>query len=107
MTAPALEAALGQIQTLASQAAGKIGSQDQRTTATGGFADELHHSLQRINALQQHADTHAKAFQAGAPGVELQDVMIDSQKASIAFQMGVQLRNRLVTAYKDVMNMQV
>jgi flagellar hook-basal body complex protein FliE len=33
--------------------------------------------------------------------------MITSQKASIAFEMGVQMRNRLVSAYKDVMNMQV
>ena len=39
--------------------------------------------------------------------IELNDVMVDMQKASVAFQMGMQVRNRLVTAYRDVMNMQV
>ena len=47
------------------------------------------------------------SIKAGAPGVELNDVMVDMQKASVAFEMGKQVRNRLVTAYKDVMNMQV
>ena len=53
------------------------------------------------------ASTKAMAFQAGEPNIELNDVMVDMQKASVAFQMGMQVRNRLVTAYRDVMNMQV
>jgi flagellar hook-basal body complex protein FliE len=73
----------------------------------GGFAAELRASIQRINELQQNASSKAMALQSGAPGVELSDVMVDMQKASIAMQMGVQVRNRLITAYKDVMNMQV
>jgi flagellar hook-basal body complex protein FliE len=63
--------------------------------------------LQRINRLQQTATTQSNAFQAGSESVSLSDVMADSQKASVAFQMGVQVRNRLLTAYKDVMAMQV
>ena len=47
------------------------------------------------------------AFQAGDPNLQLNDVMVDMQKASVAFQMGLQVRNRLVSAYRDVMNMQV
>ena len=42
----------------------------------------------------------------GAP-VSLNDVMIEMQKANISFQTGVQVRNRLVTAYQDIMNMTV
>jgi flagellar hook-basal body complex protein FliE len=57
--------------------------------------------------MQQAATGEAQAFQAGKPGVALYDVMIDTQEASLAFQMGVQVRNRLVNAYKEVMNMQV
>lgn len=72
-----------------------------------GFAGELEQSLQRINRLQQAAGAQANAFQAGSSEVSLSDVMADSQKASVAFQMGVQVRNRLLTAYKDVMAMQV
>ncbi len=64
-------------------------------------------SLQRINQLQQTATRQSNAFQAGSEAVSLSDVMADSQKASVAFQMGVQVRNRLLSAYKDVMAMQV
>ena len=50
---------------------------------------------------------HGASFQAGDPNVALNDVMVDMQKADVAFQMGVQVRNRLVGAYKEIMNMQV
>lgn len=109
MSSPAIQSALSQMQTLASQAAGTQTRGQQLSTAVGqgGFANELQASIQRINQLQQTASAQVTAFQAGDPDVALNDVMVDSQKASVAFQMGVQVRNRLVTAYKDVMNMQV
>ncbi|WP_192036511.1 flagellar hook-basal body complex protein FliE [Halomonas sp. YLGW01] len=109
MSAPPIQSALQQMQTLASQASGQAQKGTQLSTAVGqgGFADELHASVQRINRLQQASASKARAFQAGDPDVALNDVMVDMQKASVAFQMGVQVRNRLVTAYKDVMNMQV
>ena len=83
MSSPAIQSALTQMQSLATQAAGQ--------SAKG----------------QQVSAAKAQAFQAGDPSVELNDLMVDMQKASVAFQMGTQVRNRLVTAYKDVMNMQV
>ncbi len=107
---PALQAALTQMRDLAAQAGPVDGAGGERFNATvgsGGFSDALQNSLERINQLQQDSATQARAFQAGAPGVELHDVMITGQKASIAFEMGVQVRNRLVNAYKDIMNMQV
>jgi flagellar hook-basal body complex protein FliE len=98
-----------QLQVLASQAAGQSASTAETAAAVGqgGFAAELRASIQRIEQLQRTASDKSLALQAGAPGVELPDVMMDMQKASIALQMGVQVRNRLLTAYKDVMNMQV
>ena len=109
MSSPAIQAALSQMQSLASQAASQPAKGQQRTTSVGagGFAGELQASIQRINQRQQASAAKAEAFQAGDAGVELNDLMADMQKASVAFQMGVQVRNRLVTAYKDVMNMQV
>lgn len=105
MTTPALADVLQQISSLAEQAQGVVpGAGGQ---AASGFAGELEQSLQRINRLQQTAGAQANAFQAGRSEVSLSDVMADSQKASVAFQMGVQVRNRLLTAYKDVMSMQV
>lgn len=110
MSAPvsaAMQAALNQIQELSAQAGPANGDRLNATVGSGGFADALQSSLERINHMQQESGAKARAFQAGEPGVELHDVMITGQKASIAFEMGVQVRNRLVTAYKDIMNMQV
>ncbi|MGQ8981114.1 flagellar hook-basal body complex protein FliE, partial [Enterobacter hormaechei] len=46
-------------------------------------------------------------FTLGEPGVALNDVMADLQKASVSLQMGLQVRNKLVSAYQEVMGMQV
>lgn len=78
--------------------------------ATGqqdGFAAELSRSLQRVSSAQNSAAAQARAFQAGEPGVSLNDVMIDMQKASLAFQATVQVRNRLVAAYQEIASMPV
>ncbi|MEO6986063.1 MAG: flagellar hook-basal body complex protein FliE [Paralcaligenes sp.] len=75
--------------------------------ASGGFAAELQHSLQRVSALQDSANTQAQAFELGTPGVSLNNVMIDMQKANIAFQATVQVRNRLVAAYQEIASMPV
>jgi flagellar hook-basal body complex protein FliE len=126
---PSFEPALATMRLLASQASGNsnasqaggtavagsgsgtLGAPSATTTAgpqpAGGFAAELRHSIQRINSLQLDAVDKGKAFQAGDPAVTLNDLMIDVQKASVAFEFGKQVRNRLVTAYKEVMRMQV
>lgn len=46
-------------------------------------------------------------FTLGEPGIALNDVMADMQKASVSMQMGIQVRNKLVAAYQEVMSMQV
>ena len=73
--------------------------------AGGGFAGELKKSLDRISDAQQNANSQAQAFELGKPGVALNDVMIDMAKAGIGFQMGLQVRNKVVEAYQTVMNM--
>ncbi|TVP50493.1 MAG: flagellar hook-basal body complex protein FliE [Halomonas sp.] len=113
MSTPAIQAAVQQMQGMAAQAASTQsinainGAQVSTAVGQGGFGSELQASIQRINRLQQAANNQAMAFQSGDPNIELNDVMVDMQKASVAFQMGVQVRNRLVSAYRDVMNMQV
>lgn len=109
MSSPAIQSALQQMQSLAHQA-NQLPNNDSQMAATvgrGSFGGELQASIQRINQLQKHAASQAMAFQEGETDLALNQVMADMQKASIAFQMGTQVRNRLVTAYKDVMNMQV
>lgn len=109
MSTPAIESALKEMQSLAAQAGAERGggSRVAARVGGGGFADELYASLARINQLHQASGETAKAFQRGDPGVALHDVMVDMQKAGVAFEMGVQVRNRLITAYKDIMNMQI
>lgn len=76
-------------------------------SAAGGFAQELQRSLARVSQAQEASYAKAQSFELGEPGVALSDVMIDMQKAGIAFQTAVQVRNRLVSAYQEVSSMPV
>jgi len=71
------------------------------------FSDALKAQLENVSSAQNQADDMGKRFTAGDDSVSLSDTMIAMQKASIAFQATVQVRNKLVSAYHDIMNMQV
>lgn len=71
------------------------------------FAQALRAQLDQVNALDTKAQKLGERFSLGDDSVNLSDVMIASQKSSIALQATIQVRNKLVTAYHDIMNMQV
>jgi flagellar hook-basal body complex protein FliE len=71
------------------------------------FADALKTSLDQVSSSQLQADDLGKRFAMGDDQVSLSDAMISMQKASIGFQATVQVRNKLVSAYHEIMNMQV
>jgi flagellar hook-basal body complex protein FliE len=71
------------------------------------FSDAMKSALDSVNASQVQADGLSKQFASGDDSVSLSDVMIAQQKASINFQATLQVRNKLVSAYHDIMNMQV
>lgn len=71
------------------------------------FSDALKASLQNVSNTQIQAEQMGQRFAAGDDSVSLSDTMISMQKASISFQATVQVRNKLVSAYHDIMNMQV
>ncbi|HEY8354981.1 MAG TPA: flagellar hook-basal body complex protein FliE [Methylophilaceae bacterium] len=71
------------------------------------FAAALKSSLDHVNRSQVHAESMGKRFVLGDDSVSLSDVMIAGQKANIAFQATVQVRNKLVSAYQEIMNMPV
>lgn len=73
----------------------------------GSFATELQRSLAKVSQAQEAAYAQAQAYELGVPGVSLDQVMIDSQKAGIAFQTTVQVRNRLISAYQEISSMPV
>jgi flagellar hook-basal body complex protein FliE len=81
--------------------------QQQEPVAKTGFADALKASLDQVNSTQKKSEQMARDFELGDDKVSLSDMMISMQKASITFQATVQARNKLVSAYHDIMNMQV
>lgn len=71
------------------------------------FANVLKSSLDGVAKSQASSEAMQKAFVLGDDKVSLSDTMIAMQKASINFQTTVQVRNKFVQAYNDIMNMQV
>ncbi|MFV3406104.1 MULTISPECIES: flagellar hook-basal body complex protein FliE [Pseudomonas] len=71
------------------------------------FADMLGQAIGKVNDVQQASSQLSNAFEIGKSGVDLTDVMIASQKASVSFQALTQVRNKLVQAYQDIMQMPV
>ncbi|EGA1478368.1 flagellar hook-basal body complex protein FliE [Shigella flexneri] len=100
-----IEGVISQLQATAMSAR----AQESLPQPTISFAGQLHAALDRISDTQTVARTQAEKFTLGEPGVALNDVMTDMQKASvsISMQMGIQVRNKLVAAYQEVMSMQV
>ena len=86
---------------LAGAAAGAV------PAAKVNFADALHNSLAEVSAAQKGAGDMGKKFTMGDDSVSLSEVMVSMQKASIGFQATVQVRNKMVSAYQEIMNMQV
>jgi flagellar hook-basal body complex protein FliE len=74
---------------------------------TVDFGALLKGSLDQVNAAQTTAESLSARFQVNDPNVTLEDTMVSIAKANVSFQAAVQVRNRLVTAYHDIMNMQV
>lgn len=81
----------------------------QKTPSAGkvDFSEALKASLNQVNKIQMDAEKLGKNFAMGDDSVSLSDVMIAGQKANISFQATIQVRNKLVSAYQDIMNMQV
>lgn len=102
---------LQQLQGLATQAAnrGTVSIQSPAAAAEGGgdFSKILKTEIDKVNEIQQHSAAKVKAYEQGDPSVSLPEVMIAMQKSSIAFQSLLQVRNHVIQAYKDVMNMPI
>ena len=75
--------------------------------AQGGFGDAFKTALQNVSAAQNKSSELQTQFQTGNPNVSLEETMLAMQKAQIGFQAALHVRNRMMQAYTDVMNMQV
>jgi flagellar hook-basal body complex protein FliE len=99
---------LEQIRSLSSQT--KIGTSQANPAQQSGpsaFASILKNGIDQVNQTEQRATELSAAFERGTPGVELPQVMLEISKASVSFRALNEVRNRLVSAYQDIMNMQL
>jgi flagellar hook-basal body complex protein FliE len=86
---------------------GAVNGVDGGDNVSTDFATLMRQAVDKVNNMQQDSNHSKEQLELGEPGVELSDVMIQAQKASLAFQAMSQVRNKLVEAYKDVMNMPI
>jgi flagellar hook-basal body complex protein FliE len=94
---------LNQMRAMSLQAANRPPIQE--TGGSADFSSLLQQSISSVNETQQKAGRMVEAFEAGVPNLSLAEVMVETQKANVSFQAMLQVRNKLVDAYKDVMNM--
>jgi len=106
MDSSGIDQLLGQLRAASQLAAG--GTESAQGAPEGGeFAALLKSSLEQVTNHQGEATKLAQAFEQGAPNVNLEDVVMSLQKADVSFQTMVQVRNKLVEAYQQIMNLQV
>ena len=71
------------------------------------FSQLVKETIETVNDRQQNAVALAEAFERGDNNVDLTRVMVEMQKARVSFEAAYQVRNKLIEAYREVMNMQV
>ena len=74
--------------------------------AGGGFSDVLKSAIQGVDDLQAGADSKVSNLLQGAPNTDVSSVMVSVEKADVAFQLMMQVRNKIVSAYQDIEKMQ-
>lgn len=106
MSSVEINQVLAQMRALATQAGG--GANRAAPAADGaGFGDMLKASINDVNSVQKSAESLATQFEQGKPGVDLGQVMVELQRANVSFKAMTEVRNKLVNAYQDIMNMPV
>ena len=97
---------LTQMRAMAAQAQGKS-TEMGSATGQSDFSELLKQSVDKVNEAKMESKNLQDAFQAGDPNVQVSEVMVAMQKSNVSFQAMLQVRNKLVSAYQEIMNMQV
>jgi flagellar hook-basal body complex protein FliE len=117
MSNMAIDQVLAQIRSMSAQTTSSIKPAAQALSALQpgsanaaqgpGFAELFKQGIDSVNGSQVQAGAMAQSWERGDPGADLETVMIQSQKAAVSFRALTEVRNRLVSAYQDVMNMSI
>ncbi|MCP3667012.1 MAG: flagellar hook-basal body complex protein FliE [Gammaproteobacteria bacterium] len=100
-----IDQVLAQMRVMSAQAASQAKPVEQG--ASGDFGSLLKDSIDQVSMAQSKSSELKQAFEMGSSDVNLAEVMIAVEKSGLAFDAMVQVRNKLVDAYKDVMNMPI
>ena len=106
MTTTNIDQVLAQMRVMSAQAASASPKPSESPSETN-FGDLLAQSINQVNETRQNASELKQAFELGSEDVNLAEVMVAIQKSSLSFEAMVQVRNKLVDAYKEVMNMPI
>ena len=118
MSSMQIDAVLSQIRAMQAQVRGPGGPPSEVAQAAAGignaaqapansFANVLKAGLDQVNQAQTSATNLATQFERGVPGIELPQVMLEMQKASVSFRAVTEVRNRFVSAYQEIMSMPI
>ena len=107
MSEMGIEAVLSQIRAMSSLAEGNPATAATAAAGRPDFAGLLAESVNKVNAMQQEAGKLSAAFESGDPNVNLAQVMVSLEKSGLGFQAVTQVRNKLLSAYQEIMNMPV
>ena len=102
-----IDRVLAQIRSLSTQVRPNASPPAAQGSAPSDFATLLRQGIDQVNQSQQRATQLADSFARGTPGVELPQVMVQMEKATVSFRALTEVRNRLISAYQDIMNMQM
>ena len=78
----------------------------QAPQGPSGFGDLVRQTVDKVNATQMQASKISSAYERGE-GVPLTDVVLSMQKSSLSFEATLQVRNKVLKAYEDILNMPV
>ena len=120
MSQISIDQVLSQIRSIAAQAQPSglkpLGPTNEAAAASGtgtaaaagnSFATLMRSGLDQVNQTELRANDLADKFERGVPGVDLPTVMLEANKANLTFRAVTEVRNRLLSAYTDIMNMQM
>ena len=104
MSVNGIEQVLEQMRNISIQATGNRETQEAPSV---NFSDLMKQTINQVNETQLQANSMKEAFELGIGEQNLAEVMVAVQKSNISFQSMMQVRNKLVEAYKEVMNMPI
>ncbi|MFH2244735.1 flagellar hook-basal body complex protein FliE [Enterobacter sichuanensis] len=104
MSATLMRGVLDQIQTQAQQVSGPSNRLQTSRVDAPSFSDVLFNSINEINKTQVEAKSKTEQWMSGSSDIALNDVMLAMQKSSISFSFGMQARNKMISAYQEIMN---